>query len=110
MFIGKLEGSATNEGNTWLAQAAVTVLDGGNQPVAGAVVSGKWSEGDSETTSCLTDETGACEMESDSIRKRVSRAVLEITNLEHESLTYFPEFDQVDNPEDQPRVITISKP
>ena len=110
MFIGELEGSATNEGNTWLARAAVTVLDGANQPVAGTVVSGKWSEGDSETTSCLTDKTGTCEMERDSIRKRVSHAVLEITNLEHGSLTYLPEFDQVDNPEDQPRVITIRKP
>ncbi len=110
MFIGELAGSSTNEGSTWLARAAVTVLDGANQPVAGAVVSGNWSEGDSETSSCLTDETGTCEMTSDSIRKRVSHAVLEFTNLEHELLTYFPEFDQVDNPEDQPRVITIRKP
>ena len=110
MFIGELAGSSTNEGNTWLARAAVMVLDGANQPVAGAVVSGKWSEGDSETTSCLTDETGSCEMERNSIRKRVSHAVLEITKIEHGSLTYFPEFDQVDNPEDQPRFITIRKP
>jgi hypothetical protein len=49
-------------------------------------------------------------MERDSIRKRVSHATLEITKIEHGSLTYFPEFDQVDNPEDQPRVITIRKP
>jgi hypothetical protein len=110
MFIGELAGSSTNQGSTWLARAEVTVLDGGNQPVAGTVVSGNWSEGDDEASSCLTDETGTCEIKSDSIRKRVSHTVLEITNLEHESLTYFPEFDQVDNPEDQPRVISIRKP
>lgn len=110
MFIGELAGSAINEGNTWSARASVTVLDGDREPVANAVISGEWSEGDTETAACTTDEIGTCEIESDSLRKRVSHAVFEITNLEHARLTYLPEPDQLEDPDDQPRVITIHKP
>ncbi len=110
MFIGELDGFAINQGPTWVAQAAVTVLNSEEQPVSGTVVSGNWSEGDTETTSCTTDEAGTCELVSDSIRKRVPKIVFEITDLQNESLAYLAGLDDVDSPEDQPRTITIRKP
>ena len=48
-------------------------------------------------------------MESGSIRKRVGQAVFEITDIEHDELTYHPELDLVEDPEDQPRELTIRK-
>ena len=109
MFIGEVDVSTINEGSTWVAEVVVAVRDSENQPVAGAVISAEWSEGDTEATVCTTDNEGMCEFESGSIRKRVANAVLEITDIQHDSLTYVPELDEVDNPQDQPRVITVSK-
>ncbi len=38
-----------------------------------------------------------------------SQAVFEITDIEHDELTYHPELDLVEDPEDQPRELTIRK-
>jgi hypothetical protein len=110
MFIGELVGASINNGNTWVAVAELTVLDGAEEPVAGVIVSGEWDEGDTEEASCTTDEAGTCELESDSLRKRVPRAVLEITALDHDNLEYRPNLDVVDDPEERPRQLAISKP
>ncbi len=110
MFIGELGAAAIRQGNTWVAVAEVTVLDGDDQPVAGALVSGAWDEGDTDTTACITDQSGRCELESGSIRRRVSQTTVAITDVEHDELSYQPELDAVDNPEDQPRELAIRKP
>ena len=110
MFIGVLHGFPVNEGNTWVAVAEVTIFDTDDDPVADVRISGEWDEGDTDTTACTTDATGTCELESGSIRKRVGQAVLEITDIEHDELSYHPELDLVEDPEDQPRELTIRKP
>jgi hypothetical protein len=110
LFIGELHGFAVNEGNTWVAVAEVTILNGEDEPVAGARISGEWDEGGTETSACTTDDTGTCDLESGSIRKRVGQTVLEITDIEHDQRTYHPELDQVENPEGQPRELKIRKP
>ncbi|NNC91757.1 MAG: hypothetical protein HKN80_04635 [Acidimicrobiia bacterium] len=110
MFIGELRGFAINEGNTWVAAAEVTILDGEDEPVTGVLISGKWDEGETDTTACTTVDAGTCELESGSIRKRVGQAVLEITHVEHDVLNYDRKLDLVDEPEDQPRELTIRKP
>lgn len=107
MVLGELTGLALNHGNTWVAVAQVTVLDGGQEPVAGALVTGEWNEGDADTDACTTDETGTCELESGSMKKRVLQATLEITDVSHESLSYDPDLD--DSP-DRNWDLTIRKP
>ena len=79
-------------------------------PVVRAATAAEWDEGDEDSTACTTDANGACELESGSIRKRVSQTVLEITDVSHDELTYAPEFDEVADPEAQPRELTIRKP
>jgi hypothetical protein len=110
MFIAELHGLTINQGNTWLAQVAVTVRDADNEPVEGVLVTGAWSEGDTETTACTTDQTGTCDQESDPIRKRVGQTVFEITGLEHGWREYRPDLGRVDSPEEEPRTIIIRKP
>jgi hypothetical protein len=110
MFIGELNTTSINNGNTWIAVADLTVLDDAGEPVAGVTVSAEWVEGDTEEASCTTDADGTCELESDSLRKRVPRAVLEITALDHDDLEYRPDLDAVDEPEEQPRQLAILKP
>jgi hypothetical protein len=110
MSIAELTGSNINHGNTWVAVAEVTVVDSQDDPVAGVEVSGKWDEGDIENPTCTTDKTGKCELESGSIRKRVSQTIFEIIGLEHDVLSYDPDLDAVDSLESQPSDITIRKP
>jgi hypothetical protein len=110
MLIGELLGSAVNDGNTWRGVAEITMLTIDGEPVTGAVVSGSWDEGDTEDVTCITDEAGACQLESDSIRKRVGQTVLEITDIEHSELSYRSDLDMVDEPESQPRELTVRKP
>ena len=109
MFIGHLSGSPINQGSTWVAVVEVTILDNDSAPVAGVRIAAEWDEGDTDGTACTTDENGGCELESGSIRKRVSQTVLEITDVSHDELTYSPELDDVADPA-RPRELTIRKP
>jgi len=110
MFLADLEGSAINNGNTWVAVTRVVVLDDGYEPVAGVLVAGEWSEGADEEAACTTDADGECDLESDSIKKRVGSAELEITTVEHDSLDYEPDLDDDFDPDETPLVVTVSKP
>ena len=110
MFVGGLDATSVNEGNTWLAHVRVTVMAGSGEAVTGALVSASWDEGDTGTASCTTGPGGSCDLASGSIRKRVASTELEITALEHRSFTDSPELDAVDYPEDALRSITIEKP
>lgn len=110
MFIGELQGFPVNEGNSWMAVAEVTILDDDDEPVAGVRISGEWDEGDAEATACTTDDTGTCDLESGSIKKRVGQTVFEITDIEHDALTYHPELDRIADPEDPQRELQIRKP
>jgi len=110
MLIGELIGSALNDGNTWRGVAEITMLTLDGEPVAGALVSGAWDEGDTEDATCTTDAAGTCRLESDSIRKRVPRTVFEITDIDHSELSYRADLDMVDEPESQPRELTVRKP
>ena len=87
-----------------MAVARLTVLDGDGEPVAGALVTGEWNEGDTDAGACTTNETGSCELESGSMRKRVSQATFRITDVSHESLSYDPDVDDAD------RDLTVRKP
>jgi hypothetical protein len=110
MFIGELAGTAVNDGNTWVAVANVTVLDGAGEPVPDVRVSGEWDPGDTGEVFCTTDEAGTCDLESDSLRKRVPLAVLRITAIEHRRLTYHPNLDEADASPEQPRELIVRKP
>ena len=110
MFIGELAGSSINNGNTWVAVVEVTVLDESGDPVPDTLVSGEWDLGDGGSVSCRTDAGGTCELESNSLRKRIPQTVLEITGLEHGNLVYQPDLDEVDDPGERPRELVVRKP
>lgn len=110
MFVAEFQGSAINDGNTWVAVGRVLVLDDADHPVAGALVTGEWSEGENEGAACTTDADGECDLESDSIQKRVGSAELEVTNVEHDSLAYLPELDDDFDPDGESLAVTVFKP
>jgi hypothetical protein len=109
LFVADLAASQLNQGPTWLARVVVSVTDTNDRPVAGAVVSGVWSEGETGAGSCTTDVLGECELESSSIRKRVGSVELTIDSVEHAGLGHASELDAAGLDED-PGTITIAKP
>ncbi len=62
MHVLLLEGTSySSGGRDWVAVVTVTVVDGGDQPVQGATVTGTWKRG--EVSVCDTGETGSCVIE-----------------------------------------------
>jgi hypothetical protein len=65
MHIGSLTATAVRT-STWQATVTVTVLDGNNAPISGAVVTGTWTNGTGSGsggtggTTCTTGATGQC--------------------------------------------------
>lgn len=109
LFVAGLASTAINQGPTWLARVAVSVTDTNDQPVAGAVVTGVWGEGETEIGSCTTDDVGECTLETSSIRKRVGSVELTIDSIEHAGLSHASDLDAAGLDQD-PGTITIPKP
>lgn len=109
LFLGEINATPVNQGPTWLAQVAVSVVASDDQPVAGALVIGRWSGGEIEVASCTTDIAGVCVLESSSIRKRVGSVELTITDIEHNTLSHDAIRDGGGRNED-PGTVTIHKP
>ena len=85
MWVGSLDGSATDEGLTWTASATVTVVDE-NGPVSGAAVSGDWTGLGLPAAGCTTDGNGQCTVAAAGLV--VSEATFTVTDVAEASHTY----------------------
>jgi len=88
VHIGDLDGSATGQGSTWTAHAAVTAHDEAHVAVSGATVNGSFSGGASGTGSCITVATGQCTVSKPGIRKKVARVTFTVSGVTHSTLSY----------------------
>lgn len=88
---------------TWTATIGITVHDTNQNPVAGATVTGSWSDGFSGSASCITEANGQCSVTSGNISAKKSTVTFTVTDLAHASLTYQPSDDTISK-------ITVSKP
>ena len=86
MHIGDLDAASTTAGKNWKPTVTVTGHDGSEQPVAGATVTGSWSNGVTGSTSCTTGTGGTCSMSRTS--KTATTATFTVTNVALSSLTY----------------------
>ncbi len=96
MHIGDL-GSATttDRGGKWNATVVIPVhqLDAAgieNGVVAGATVSGTWSNGARGSGSCVTGGTGSCSVEKTKISRRSSSATFTVDNVTANGFVYQP--------------------
>ncbi len=89
MHVGDLD--RTTQGllkNKWIANVAIEIHDAREQPVARATVSGKWSDGDTGSGSCVTDLSGRCIVSSDPIPLQKSTTAFTVTNVTQTTLSY----------------------
>lgn len=85
IHVGDLDGVRTTVKSGWRATAAIRVHSAQEAPVAGVVVSGRWSNSTS-TQTCTTDATGTCSLTSGLLK--TSSVRLTVTGLQSFGAAY----------------------
>jgi hypothetical protein len=78
--------------------------------VAGAVVTGAWSNGASGTASCTTTSSGACTVQVTKILKAVASATFTVTNVTLAGATYTPASNHDPDLDSNGTWITVARP
>jgi PKD repeat protein len=88
IHVGDLDGSRTNQQNTWTAGVTITIHDSSHSPLANAVVSGTWNDG--STGSCITNASGQCAASRSGILKKTNSVSFTVTNVARAAFVYKP--------------------
>jgi hypothetical protein len=89
VHVGDIDGVGTpGIGSRWSATVTFTVHTSGEAPVAGATVSGSWSNGTSGMESCVTNASGQCSVTRNNIRGSFSSVTFTVTNVVSAGNTY----------------------
>ncbi len=86
MHVGDLDLVGASQQTAWTAVVTVTIHDGGHAPLAGATVSGSWSNG--LTGSCTTNGLGQCTLSNAAIPKKIGSITFTVVNTTHPAATY----------------------
>ena len=88
MSVADLDGAGVSaRGNKWRADVSITVLDDLGAPVAGADVSGTWSNGANGSANCTATGSGLCTVSKGGLKSNVSSVTFSVTGISG-SLTY----------------------
>jgi hypothetical protein len=110
MHVGDLDGSKSSQGSTWTATVGITVHDSAHNAVAGAAVSGTWSNGATGSASCTTDTNGRCTILKSGIAKRTSSVTFTVGDLTLSSLNYDSAGNHDPDADSGGVFITVTKP
>lgn len=89
IHVGDLDGSTLLTGsNRWSATTTITVHNASEGPVAGATVSGSWSNGTSGSGSCVTNAAGQCTITKDNLRVSIPSVTFTVGNVTSAGNTY----------------------
>jgi hypothetical protein len=108
--LGDLDRSSTSQGSSWTAIVTLTVHDQSHNAVAGATVSGTWSNGASGPASCVTNSAGQCTLSKGSILKRMGSVTFTVNNVTHASVTYASAGNHDPDGDSNGTTITVPKP
>jgi hypothetical protein len=112
MHVGDLDGSSSLERkNRWAATVAIEVHDGGDNPVAGATVSGSWT-GVNGGDSCVTGADGRCAITKGNIKTDVGGVTFTVDAVTRGSDAYDPglNHDEADEDSSDGTSIAIGQP
>lgn len=91
VYVADLDGAIQANRNQWRARVSTLIVDGNNQAVSGATVSGSWSDG--RTASATTDSQGRSTFTSAWQPNRTDRIAFTVTNVVASWLTYTPDMN-----------------
>ena len=96
MHVANLDQASVITGRRqWRAVATITVLTTDNNPVAGVIVTGKWSAGGG-TFTCTTNAAGQCNVSRSGLRRSISKVTFTVIDVTDPSqtITYLPSANQ----------------
>ena len=86
MHVGDLDLVGASQQTGWTAVATVTIHNAGHTPIAGATVSGSWSNG--LTGSCTTDAIGQCTLSNAAIPRKIGSITFTVVGTTHPMAMY----------------------
>lgn len=110
LHIGDLDHSSTRAGSKWNGTITILVHDSNHQPVSGATVYGKWTNGATGNVSCVTDGTGRCSVTKTGLRSSVASITFTVTNITFSDYTYQAPENHDPNGESNGTVVVVPKP
>ena len=113
VHVGDLDGTTATNGKTWTAKVSIKVDDSAHGAVAGAVVTGTWSNGAAGSATCTTTSTGRCTVQKTKLsRSSVSSVDFTVTSVTLSGATYVPasNHDPDPGPDSTGTSITVRRP
>ena len=86
MHVGDLDLVGASQQTAWTAVVTVAIHDGSHTPLAGATVSGSWSNG--LAGSCTTNGFGKCTLSNAAIPKKIGSITFTVVNTTHSAAMY----------------------
>jgi hypothetical protein len=108
MHVGDLEGSGTTQSRSWTATIEITVHDGSHGAVAGATVTGAFSNGGTGTRNCTTGPGGICTVTRAKLRG--SSVTFTVTSVTHATLAYVSGANHDADGDSNGTVIVVPRP
>jgi hypothetical protein len=96
--------------NRWRAIVTIKVVNGSNQPVSGATVSGVWSNGATGSGSCTTNTSGTCSINKNNIRRATLSVRYTVNNVTKSGWTYNAALNSDPDGDSNGTFITITRP
>jgi hypothetical protein len=110
LHVGDLDGAGTSQGGKWTAFVTIIVHDSNHSPVAGALVSGAWSNGASGSASCTTDSAGVCTVSKNNIRNNFTSVTFTVNSVTHSTLIYNSPDNHDPDGDSNGTAIVVNKP
>ena len=111
VHIGDLDGSGTPlQNNRWDATVTFTVHDANENPIAGATVSGSWSNGANGSASCVTNALGQCSVTKNNVRGTFSSVTFTVNNVTSAGNTYDAGANHDPDGDSNGTIIVVSHP
>jgi subtilisin family serine protease/PKD repeat protein len=109
LHVGDLDGKASVKKTSWVAVVTVQVHDTSEKVIAGATVTGEWSDGASGTSTAVTDRRGACKVSSTSMSKSTPSATFTVTGVSKSGYGYDSNANHDPDGDSNGTSITVSK-
>lgn len=110
LHIGDLDRSSTLSGGKWNGTVTIFVHDTNHQPVSGATVSGKWTNGATGNVSCMTNSSGICSIAKTGLKTSVASITFTVTSITRSGLTYQSAANHDPDGDSNGTVIVVLKP
>jgi len=108
LHVGDIDGSGVwLTATRWRARATITLHDGNDAVLAGAVLTGTWTG--NTTATCTTNLNGRCQVTKRFPRKRAA-ATFTVTSVQLAGYTYTPTDNHDPDGDSTGTAITISRP